>query len=133
MDFCAGVRSPLTLELMLTITPLRRSRMAGITAFVIAMVPITLVSMSSRALSMSAPSSTFSMPTPALLTSASSGPASVSAAAMLWACVTSSGRTRRRSERGSLSVDGVRIVATTSQFSSRKRPRMAWPKPRNSL
>ncbi|WP_417743165.1 hypothetical protein [Salipiger sp.] len=42
-------------------------------------------------------------------------------AAVLSACVTSRGSTLSRSETGKFSADGLRVVATTSQTSSRKR------------
>src|SRR5262245_41536749 len=54
-------------------------------------------------------------PMPALLTSASIEPAASIAAAMLAGLVTSSARTRSRSDRGRMSSRGVRMVAITFQ------------------
>ena len=84
------------------------------------MVPKVLVSKTSRTVCIEVPSKTVSMPIPALLTRASIGPAAATALRILSASVTSSGSTRRCSERGSRSSRGERIEAMTFQSRSRK-------------
>ncbi|MNT67274.1 hypothetical protein D3C72_2054040 [compost metagenome] len=79
------------------------------------MVPNVLVSKMSRTVAMGVASKAPNRPRPALLTSTSMGPAVCSVWAMLSGCVTSSGRTRRRSDAGNTSARGVRMVAITFQ------------------
>ncbi len=79
-----------------------------------------LVSNTSRTVAIGVASKAPIRPMPALLTSTSIGPLASSAAAMLSGLVTSSGSTRIRSDRGSRSSRGVRIVATTFQPSAWK-------------
>ena len=99
----------------LTTTPARRARSCGSTACVIAITPNVLVSNTSRIVAIGVASNAPISPMPALLTSTSIGPASATTAAIDAGCVTSSGRTRRRVERGSSASVGVRIVAITCQ------------------
>ncbi len=74
-----------------------------------------LVSNTSRTVAIGVASKAPNTPMPALLTSTSIGPLASSAAAMLSALVTSSATTRSRSDRGSTSSRGVRMVAITFQ------------------
>lgn len=115
------------LEVTLTITPEPRDRICGTTAWVIAMTPNVLVSNSSRAVLMGVASNAPIPPIPALLTRTSTGPLALTALAMLSGSVTSSGNTVSRSEAGKTSGRGVRMVATTSQPSSRNLCAVARP------
>jgi len=92
-----------------------RARIWGITACVIAIVPNVLVSKISRTIDMGVASKAPSSPMPALFTSTSMGPAASIAAAMLSGFMTSSATIRIRSDAGSTSSRGVRMVATTFQ------------------
>ena len=104
-----------TLEVTLTMTPDRRSRICGMTVWVIAMTPKVLVSKTLRTCGIGVASKAPTTPMPALLTRTSIGPAASTAAEMLAALVTSSRRMRIRSERGRISSRGVRMVAITFQ------------------
>ena len=111
----SGIGASVALEVTFTITPDRRARNWGSTACVIAITPKVLVSNTSRTVAIGVASKAPNAPMPALLTSTSIGPLASSAAAMLSGFVTSSASTRSRSERGSRSSRGVRMVATTFQ------------------
>jgi hypothetical protein len=103
------------LEVTLTIVPDRRVRNCGSTACVIAITPKVLVSNTSRMVDIGVASKAPNRPMPALLTRTSIGPLASSAAAIEAGFVTSSARMRIRSDRGSRSRSGVRMVATTFQ------------------
>ena len=97
----------------MTTTPDLRARNWGITACVIAITPNVLVSNTLRTWDIGVASKAPTKPMPALLTSTSIGPLASIAAEMLSALVTSSGSTRRRSDRGKMPSRGFRMVATT--------------------
>ncbi|MCY1244409.1 hypothetical protein D9M72_574810 [compost metagenome] len=116
-----------TLDVTLTTTPDRLLRNCGITACVIAMTPNVLVSKILRTCAIGVASKAPTTPMPALLTSASIGPLASRAAGMLSGSVTSSCTTRMRSDRGRISVRGVRMVATTFQPLAWKRRAVSRP------
>jgi len=95
------------------IVPERRSRIWGMTACVIASVPNTLVSKTSRIIAMGVASKAPTTPMPALLTKTSIAPAAAIPSAMLSGSVTSSARTRMRLESGNSPATGRRMVAIT--------------------
>jgi hypothetical protein len=80
-----------------------------------AITPKVLVSNTSRTVLSGVASNAPIRPMPALLTSTSMGPAASTTDAMLSGLVTSSARTRIRSDAGRSSDRGVRMVATTFQ------------------
>ncbi len=125
----SGNAFSVTLDVTFTTTPAPRARNCGSTACVTAIVPIVLVSNSARTVSSGVSSAGAAAPKPALLTSTSIGPAASIAVRMLSAFVTSSGSTRKRSDGGSTSSPGLRIVATTRQSRARKWRAISRPKP----
>lgn len=79
----SGIAASVTLDVTLTITPDRRSRMCGMIAWHIAMTPNVFVAKTLRICAMGVASNAPTTPMPALLTSTSIGPAAATVAAML--------------------------------------------------